>query len=373
MALDLSSLEEKSSSVAPTVTVLMTGKPLEILLTDIEEDPEQPRKEFSEEAMQGMTASIKARGVKTPISVRTHPSRPGMWMLNYGARRYRGSQAAGLKTIPAFVDEAQDTYDQVIENIQRDDLKPMELALFIKRRLDAGDSKKTVAKNLGKDGATITQHLSLIDPPACVEEAYSSGKCNSPKTLYELRTLHEKYPAEVDLWCGASVEITRRAVASLASDLKGSKHYPSMAGIDESPDVKNAGSDAYGNSGNDRVSDESREEHDSGSKTVGVGMEGGSAKAKKTKVKGEKPDEDASIGKDLGELSSWPKGRAVSDPNRMTKPLMLVEFDGRSAAVLLSHRPSMAGLIHIRYEDGGGDQEVEAGACKIHLLTEGGI
>lgn len=54
----------------------------------------------------------------------------------------------------------------------------------------------------------------------------------------------------------------------------------------------------------------------------------------------------------------------------MKKPLLLVEYDGRPAAVLLNRRPSTAGLIRIRFEDGGGDAEVEAGLCKINLLTE---
>lgn len=196
MALDLSALEEKPTAPAVAGAAQPTGKPLDIPLADIEEDPDQPRKEFTPEAMQEMTDSVRARGVKTPVSVRTHPSKPGKWMLNFGARRYRGSLAAGRATIPAFVDEAHDDYDQVIENIQRDDLKPMELALFIKKRLDAGDQKKAIAKNLGKDGAIITQHLALIDPPACIEDAYSNGKCTSPKTLYELRGLHEKFPEQ---------------------------------------------------------------------------------------------------------------------------------------------------------------------------------
>lgn len=68
--------------------------------------------------------------------------------------------------------------------------------------------------------------------------------------------------------------------------------------------------------------------------------------------------------------ANWPKGRAVSGTDSMSKPLMLVEFDGRLAAVLLNHRPSTADLIQIRFEDGGGDQELDAGACKINLLIE---
>lgn len=356
MALDLSALEDKTVATQPT------GKPLDIPLADIEEDPDQPRKEFSAEAMQEITVSVRIRGIKTPISVRTHPSKPGKWMLNYGARRYRGSIAAGRDTIPAFVDEAHDDYDQVVENIQRDDLKPMELALFIKKRLDAGDQKTVIAKNLGKDGAIITQHLALIDSPACVEDAYSNGKCTSPKTLYELRGLYEKFPERVEAWCTSAVEITRKSVAELADELKGKKQVAPATGVGQQSGEQNPGKNTGGEFGHAPIH-------------VGIGdgepggagsSEGGKAKTKTLASKGGEGES----GQDLGELTSWPKGRAVSNPDRMRAPLMLVEFDGRSAAVLLNRRPSNPGLIYIRFEDGGGDQEVDAGACKINLLTE---
>ncbi|MGP1609429.1 MAG: ParB/RepB/Spo0J family partition protein, partial [Burkholderiales bacterium] len=246
MALDLSALEEKPTAPAVAVAAQPTGKPLDIPLADIEEDPDQPRKEFTPEAMQEMTDSVRARGVKTPVSVRPHPSKPGKWMLNFGARRYRGSLAAGRETIPAFVDEAHDDYDQVIENIQRDDLKPMELALFIKKRLDAGDKKQHIAKSLGKDGAIITQHLALIDPPACIEEAYSSGKCKSPTTLYSLRGLYEKFPEQVDAWCASAVEITRTNVSDLADELKGKRKLPSDPGTGEHGQVGQQGEGSAG-------------------------------------------------------------------------------------------------------------------------------
>lgn len=376
MALDLSALEEKPTAPAVAGAAQPTGKPLDIPLADIEEDPDQPRKEFTPEAMQEMTDSIRARGVKTPVSVRTHPSKPGKWMLNYGARRYRGSHAAGRKTIPAFVDESHDDYDQVIENIQRDDLKPMELALFIKKRLDAGDQKKAIAKNLGKDGAIITQHLALIDPPACIEDAYSNGKCTSPKTLYELRGLHEKFPEQVEAWCADAAEITRKTVADLADELKG-KNKPAPAAGEGQKGGESAGGGEASKFGHDQISGGAGDGQ--GGNGGGAGeAEGEGSKAKPAGKKGENDDqgdaagagEEGDSGRDTGELTSWPKGRAVSDPDRMSKPLLLVEFDGRSAAVLLNRRPTTAGLIHIRFEDGGGDQEVEAGACKINLLTE---
>jgi ParB family chromosome partitioning protein len=290
--------------------------------------------------MQEMVASIRARGVKTPVSVRSHPKKPGKWMLNYGARRYRGSLAAGRKTIPAFVDEAHNDYDQVIENIQRDDLKPMELALFIKKRLDAGDKKQVIAKNLGKDAATITQHLALIDPPPCIEEAYSAGKCVSPKTLYELRVLYEKYPDQVGVWCAGSTEITRKAVADLAADLKSKEAREPEAGEPGS----DANGQAFPESDHEKISDGSEE--------------------------GQRRTSESGTGEDLDERSSLPERHSATDRTRMSRPLLLVEFDGRSAAVLLNCRPTTPGLIHIRFEDGGGDQEVDAGACKINLLTD---
>lgn len=376
MALDLSALEEKPTAPAVAGAAQPTGKPLDIPLADIEEDPDQPRKEFTSDAMQEMTDSIRARGVKTPVSVRTHPSKPGKWMLNYGARRYRGSVAAGRDTIPAFVDESHDDYDQVIENIQRDDLKPMELALFIKKRLDAGDQKKAIAKNLGKDGAIITQHLALIDPPSCIEDAYSNGKCTSPKTLYELRGLHEKFPEQVEAWCADASEITRKTVADLADELKGKKKTAPAAGeAQQSGDPTGDGeAEKFGHDqipagageGQGQTSGDVGEAKGDGGKTKGAGTKGQGD----NQGEGGNTGEEGDGGRDTGELTSWPKGRAVSDPDRMSKPLLLVEFDGRSAAVLLNRRPTTAGLIHIRFEDGGGDQEVDAGACKMNLLSD---
>lgn len=357
MALDLSALQEKPAAQVEAVDAKPSGAPLQIPLVDIEEDPNQPRHEFTTETMEEMTASIRERGVKTPVSVRSHPDKPGKWILNYGARRYRGSVAAGRDTIPAFVDESHDDYDQVIENIQRDDLKPMELALFIKKRLDAGDKKKTIAKNLGKDGAVITQHLALIDLPACIEDVYSSGLCTSPKTLYELRGLHDKHPEQVEAWCADQTEVTRKAVSELADELKGkTKSEQELTGDNQQAD--NATESEADKFGHDQIS--------------------GEAVCDDTEAFAGEDDNESSynqgyVDDDVDQpdkITSEPKDRIEPDPDRISKPLLLVEFDGRSAAVLLNRRPTTPGLIHIRYEDDGGEQEVDAGACKINLLTD---
>ncbi|HCP6903053.1 ParB/RepB/Spo0J family partition protein [Shigella flexneri] len=372
MALDLSALEDKPVTAA--AEVVPAGKPMEIPLADIEEDPNQPRTEFSAEAMAEMTASIKARGVRQPVSVRPHPSKPGKWMLNFGARRYRGSLAAGKETIPAFVDETSDDFDQVIENEQRDNLKPMELALFIQRKLDEGVKKAEIARKLGKDAAVVTQHLALIAPPACIEEIYRSGRCTSPKTLYELRALHDKFPEAVEEWCEAGEEVTRKGVAELAAILKGEKTpSPAQAQAGTEPGSGQSTAPGAGESlGHDQDNDGKQGgtvNDDQGEKPsrepkrepAGVDSEGEGASSDQGGTAGDE---------DRGELTSWPRGKAVSDPDAMKKPLLLVEYEGRAAAVLLNRRPTTPGLIRIRYEDGSGDDEVDAGRCKINLLTE---
>ena len=68
------------------------GTPLSLPIDSIDEDPEQPRREFEPEAMAELAQTIEARGVRQPVSVRPHPQHPGRWMLNFGARRLRASK-----------------------------------------------------------------------------------------------------------------------------------------------------------------------------------------------------------------------------------------------------------------------------------------
>ena len=112
---------------------VLNGAPLVIAIDLIDEDPGQARTEFDDKSLAELAAAIAERGVKQPISARLHPDQPGRWMLNFGARRLRASKLAGKTEIPAFVDEAADSCDQVIENEQCEALRPMDLALFVQR------------------------------------------------------------------------------------------------------------------------------------------------------------------------------------------------------------------------------------------------
>lgn len=240
--LDLTALDRTASTPASppapdpiakerTVTAEVLGRPLQIPVKDIDEDPSQPRQEFDPESMTELENSVRLHGVKTPISIRPHPTEQKRWILNFGARRLRASKAVGKATIPAFVDRSHTDYQQVIENLQREDLKPRELAIFIKRKMDEGEKQAQIAELLGVNRSMVTNHLALIDPPACIDEIYATGKCLSAKTLYDLRNLHKEFPADVERWCTTAQEITRAAVSALSEKLRG----PRKSKVSSSP------------------------------------------------------------------------------------------------------------------------------------------
>ena len=234
--LDLTALDRTTPTPVPTpdpiarertVAAEVLGRPLQIPVKDIDEDPGQPRQEFDAASMEELEQSVRIHGVKTPISIRPHPTEQKRWILNFGARRLRASKAVGKTTIPAFIDRSHTDYQQVIENLQREDLKPRELAMFIKRKMDEGEKQAQIAELLGVNRSMVTNHLALIDPPACIEDIYTSGRCVSAKTLYDLRNLHREFPKDVERWCGgADQEITRATVSALSAKLRGSEKSP---------------------------------------------------------------------------------------------------------------------------------------------------
>jgi ParB family chromosome partitioning protein len=192
--------------------ILTAGAPLQLPLDLIDEDPDQPRKDFDPVTLAELTDSVKARGVLQAISVRRHPVTPDRWMVNFGARRLRASRLAGKPTIPAYVDNAMDSYDQVIENEQRENLSPLELALFVQKKLQSGTRASEIARTLGKSRGYLTFIGALIDPPAWLLDLYRSGRCRGISELYELRKLHESQPEAVAQWIEGRAHVSRADV-----------------------------------------------------------------------------------------------------------------------------------------------------------------
>lgn len=200
-------------------TTAESGTPKRIPLDAIDEDPEQPRQEFDDESLAELAETIKSRGVRQPVSVRPHPTDPGRWMLNFGARRLRASRLAEVVDIPAFVDHTANSVDQFIENEQRKGLTPLEIALFVQRAMNRGETQADIARTIGKSRQYVTLATALIDPPDWLMKAYREGRCRGLTELYELRKLATEHPQYVEAWAADRSAITREQVVALRSDL----------------------------------------------------------------------------------------------------------------------------------------------------------
>ncbi|MCB1986377.1 MAG: ParB/RepB/Spo0J family partition protein [Burkholderiales bacterium] len=220
--------DKKRGTAKKIATPAVPSKPAtptgatEIDIDLIIEDIHQPRKEFNQDTLRELTETVKLRGVKSPISVRPNSDKPGTYIINHGARRYRASINAGLKTIPAFIDTDYSEADQVIENLQRDNLTSREIADFIGRQLAAGKTKSDVARQLGKTNPYITTHAALLDLPDPIDEIYRAGRCTDVTAIYDLTRLYKANKEEVINWLNLSApeEISRLDVKHFSKFLE---------------------------------------------------------------------------------------------------------------------------------------------------------
>lgn len=145
----------------------------EINIGFIEANPNQPRREFDEQALQELAASIKEFGVIQPVTLRK--SATDKYQIIAGERRFRASQLAGKETIPAYIIDADDENTMemaLIENIQREDLNAMEIALAYQQLIEQYDlSQEQLSKRVGKGRATIANFLRLLRLPATIQVA----------------------------------------------------------------------------------------------------------------------------------------------------------------------------------------------------------
>lgn len=150
----------------------------EIEIDKILANPNQPRRDFNEEALQELADSIKELGVIQPITLRKMDD--GTYQIIAGERRFRASQLAGKSTIPAYILKADDenTMEMALtENIQREDLNPLEIALAYQQLIEQHNlSQEQLSKRVGKGRATIANFLRLLKLPAAIQVALKEKK-----------------------------------------------------------------------------------------------------------------------------------------------------------------------------------------------------
>jgi ParB/RepB/Spo0J family partition protein len=196
MTLDLSFKELVDAAANPNAA---TGRPLLVAIDCIDEDPDQPLRNFNEQELEELSQSIGEHGVLQPIMLR-RSNEDGRYVIVMGARRYRAAQRAGLREMPAFVQDVglPDRYAQVIENIQRDDLRAPEIATFIAERLGAGDTQADISRKLGKPRDWVSRYASVQSMPEFLRARLEGS---SIRALYELYQAWRTHPDEIERLC----------------------------------------------------------------------------------------------------------------------------------------------------------------------------
>jgi ParB family chromosome partitioning protein len=145
----------------------------EIPIDQIEPNPDQPRREFDQEALQELATSIQNMGIIAPITLRQVA--PDHYQIIAGERRWRASQMAGLTSIPAYIRTADDESVMelaLVENIQREDLNAIEIALAYEHLAEAsGMTQEKISERVGKSRTAVTNYMRLLKLPAQIQMA----------------------------------------------------------------------------------------------------------------------------------------------------------------------------------------------------------
>ena len=178
-------------------------------ITEVEPNRDQPRKRFDQEALEELAQSIKEYGLIQPIVV---TQKDGYYSIIAGERRWRASKLAGLKEIPAIIREDNEKINSeisLIENMQREDLNPVEKAMGIKTLIDTyGMSQEEVAKKLGKGRSTVANWIRVLNLEPRVLEMAKEGKISEGhcKALLAITDPEKQYQTAIQmLERGASV------------------------------------------------------------------------------------------------------------------------------------------------------------------------
>jgi ParB family chromosome partitioning protein len=199
----------------------------EVRTNDIAPNPDQPRRRFDESELERLAESIRRYGVLQPVVLRrAAPGAARPYELVVGERRWRASQRAGRETVPAVVQDVEphDLLEvALVENVQRRDLNPIELAQAFRALLEAGRSQEEVGERVGLDRSTVANHLRLLELPKELQEDVELGTLSMghAKALLQLqnperrRHLRDRIVAEA--LSVRAAEALARSLATVAS------------------------------------------------------------------------------------------------------------------------------------------------------------
>jgi ParB family chromosome partitioning protein len=172
-----SDLKGSSGNLKAGVAEAVTNV-LRIAVDQVEPNPRQPRHDFDEHALNELAASIRLHDIVQPITVSRLPS--GKYRLISGERRWKAAKIAGLKDVPAYIRQANDQELlelALLENLQREDLNAMEIALSYKRMMEELNyTQEQVAERMGKERSTVANYIRLLKLPPDIQVAVRKGE-----------------------------------------------------------------------------------------------------------------------------------------------------------------------------------------------------
>jgi ParB/RepB/Spo0J family partition protein len=374
----LSALTAVAESGTPKNEV---GSAATIAMALIDEDANQPRQNFNPETLQELAESIRAVGLQMPVIVQ--PRADGRYLLLQGGRRFRACKQLGMTEIKALFVAKKDAYAQMVENLQRDDLTPMEIAHFVGGELSRGAKQTEIATKLGKSKVWVSKYATLARAPGFVVSAAVDGKLPSMEGIYEIVTHLENVPSDrdrVESLLGAAESLTRIEIVRLLSSLKVAPKEVAGAGpssSDESEVITGQLSSA-GHGG--RFAGES--EVGSGETGLGVRKHANNLREQQahSETAGDEQrdrDEDGRGTDTLQNRSSSdrverganvPRGKTASG-SQIGKARLVANFGKRKVEIDLTRLPADA-KFYVRFVDGSGEAVANGDALSDLTLSD---
>lgn len=350
----------------------------------ISPDPNQPRKNFDEAALQELADDLKKNGLIQPIVVRDDPDNVGKFIVVAGERRLKAAKLAGFKKIRSILstyDNSQLGYVQIAENAKRDNLKFYEMAEFIVSRSDAGEKQADIAEKLGLSKTRISEYMSWRDAPSFFKE--SKEKFPSMRAFYDLVKLYAEYPSEVTEFINKVESISKVDITTLKKKLTepASEKSETNTSENDNSEIQNPSFEI--------TSDDSEEEPTSieTDSTEDPFVEPANASDYESEGTLDESAEDATddfSSEESAEIpayqdeafsgvdTSFNESEEKSDTDfetetkskKLKHPVFVGTVDGREAEIVME-MPTTDGMVKVKYEDGSLDEVL----CENFILN----
>lgn len=354
----------------------------------ISPDPNQPRKNFDETALQELADDLKKNGLIQPIVVRDDPDNVGKFIVVAGERRLKAAKLAGFKKIRSILstyDSSQLGYVQIAENAKRDNLKFYEMAEFIVSRADAGEKQADIAEKLGISKTRTSEYMSWRDAPPFFKE--SKEKFPSMRAFYDLVKLYAEYPVAVADFINQSESISKVDITALKKKLtepdteeKSTDSEVQNPAFEITSNDSEEGSTSLDNdsyedpfvepaNASDYEPDDTADENIDDATTDDFSSDDS---AESAEISNSAPtfQDEAFSGVDTSINESESESFADTDYDSETKskklkhPVFVGTVDGREAEIVME-MPTTDGMVKVKYEDGSLDEVL----CENFILN----